>query len=98
VVSDDLFNRRHGLGAGLCLVVPCSATTPKLVDASVVRLLMTNYRALTRDVWIKCALMTSVSHARLERPRRGGHYVSEWVSRTDMALIEAALLAVQKLA
>lgn len=97
VVSDEQYNHRHGGGAGLCIVVPCSATEPRILDATMVLLLMANYRAFTRDVWVKTTLVTSVSHARLERPRIGRDYVSDYVSRIDMALIEVALRSAQKI-
>ena len=92
VVSADLFNVRGSRTiAGLCTVVPLSGT--ETIPANPAHLFIPDgrYRSVTMDVWAKCNLVQSVSHDRLERPRMRGHFVSEWVSKADLALIEDRL-------
>jgi hypothetical protein len=54
-------------GPGALLVVPFSATPPGTPGPWDVFFQARSYRSFTRDVWAKCASLTLVSHARLDR-------------------------------
>lgn len=99
VVSPTEANHRHGIGPGVCLVVPLSATPPRLGGVVDVPIPAGRYRCLSKvDVWAKCGSVTLVSHARLSRPKIGQTYPSDYLSREDMARVEAGLLAALGLA
>lgn len=93
VVSPLALNHRHAAGPGVCLVVPFSATEPRTEDAWDVPFEARAYRGLPRACWAKCAALTLVSHARLDRPLSGRGYRTDFVSDDDMARIGAGLRA-----
>ena len=93
VVSPEAQNGCDRDGFGLCVAVPLSSTPATEGDPTAVFIPAGRYRSITADVWAKCSMLASVSHARLSRPNIRGHYVAEWFSRSDMALVGAALKA-----
>ena len=88
VVSDDRLNHKHGIGPGLCTVVPCSATPPRTPGPWDVPFQARSYRSFTRDVWANCAALYHVSHARLDRVIAGQGYRGDFLAATDMDRIE----------
>ncbi|WP_442916120.1 type II toxin-antitoxin system PemK/MazF family toxin [Lichenihabitans sp. Uapishka_5] len=93
IVSPEGQNARGRDGLGLCVAVPLSATPAAEGDPTAVLIPAGRYRSITVDVWAKCSMLASVSHARLTRPNIRGHYVSEWFAASDMERIDAALRA-----
>lgn len=93
VASPTALNHRHARGPGVCSVVPFSATPPDTPGMHDVLFEPGAYRSLSVPVWAKCAALTLVSHARLDRPLAGRFYVSEYLSPADTARIEAGLRA-----
>lgn len=93
VVSPDSLNHRHGTGAGLCVVVPFSATKPKSTSPHDVFFMARSYRSLTKDVWASCASPIRVSHNRLDRPYGTKGYKTEFLSALDLVRISDGLRA-----
>ncbi|GJE39474.1 MULTISPECIES: type II toxin-antitoxin system PemK/MazF family toxin [Methylobacterium] len=93
VVSPAPLNHRHGTGPGVCLVVPFSATPPRSEDPWDVPFEARAYPSLPKASWAKCASVTLVSHARLDRVIAGRGYRGDFVSGADMTRIEAGLRA-----
>lgn len=77
----------------MCTIVPFSATAPRSDEDHDVLIPAGSYRGLTKSVWAKCASLTVVSHARLDRPLAGRSYVTEALSDADMKRIEAGIRA-----
>ena len=95
VVSPTTRNHRHGIGPGLALVVPFSATAPHTIEPCDVSIPAGAYRSLTMLVWAKCGAVTLVSHDRLDRVRiyRSGKpaFIVERLTGTDLMRVEAGL-------
>src|ERR1700730_3679548 len=92
VVSPRSYNRRHGVGARRCLVVPFSATKPKVFTPAVVHFPLGPYASFTKEAWALCHTLMAVSHERLDQVWRGlGTPLSEVLSKPDMVRIEAGL-------
>src|SRR3954467_2473090 len=78
VVSPRSYNRRHGEGPGRCLVIPFSATEPKVFSPSMVSFAAETYKSLTRQSWAICDSLTAVSHDRLDRVwEKPGRFLDE---------------------
>jgi uncharacterized protein YifN (PemK superfamily) len=91
VISDTAFNHRHGLNAGLCTVVPFSASTqtPGRCD---VFFPAGSYWSLGRDCWAQCKAIATVSHDRLDLLwRNGRRRPSEFLRAGDMERVEKAI-------
>lgn len=85
VISPRSYNRRHGEGPGRCLVVPFSATVPKILTPASVPFPAGSYQSLTRDSWAICDSILAVLHDRLNRVWAGPRqWLDENVSQTDM--------------
>ncbi|MBS9478988.1 type II toxin-antitoxin system PemK/MazF family toxin [Ancylobacter radicis] len=98
VVSDTTLNHRHGRAPGLCTVVPFSGTPPHSPRPCDVFIPVGRYRSLTIDVWAKCAMLTNVSHERLDRIQTvGGYRNTEDLNAEDMLALEDALRSVLRL-
>lgn len=92
VVSPKAYNKRPGMSTpGKCIVVPLSATEPRVVQPSHVPFPENRYPSLTKPTWAICEMVAHVSHARLDRVASGRTFISETISSDDMALIEGAL-------
>src|SRR5687768_6524180 len=90
VVSPRSYNHRHGEGPGRCLVVPFSATQPKIMSPSVVAFPVGQYRSLTKDSWAICDSIMAVSHDRLDRIWIGpGRALDERISVDDFRRVQA---------
>lgn len=97
VVSPKALNHKHGKGPGVCLVVPFSATPPRSEDPWDVPFEARAYGSLPKASWAKCAAVTLVSHARLDRVLAGRGYRGDFLKPEDMARIEAGLRAAMAL-
>jgi uncharacterized protein YifN (PemK superfamily) len=93
VVSNDRLNHKHGVGPGLCTVVPCSATPPATPGLWDVPFAARSYRSFTKDVWASCASLFRISHARLDRVIAGQGYRGDFLSHGDMARVEDGIRA-----
>ena len=93
VVSAKAANHKHGAGPGVCLVVPFSAKPPQTPEAHDVFFASRSYRSFTKDVWARCAAITHVSHARLDRVIAGQGYRTDFLTQEDMARVEAGMRA-----
>lgn len=92
VVSPRSYNRRHGSGPGRCLVVPFTATAPRIMTPAIVSFPLGLYRSFTKGSWAICDAVMAVSHTRLDRIWGGpGAALDEVLSDTDMKRIEDAL-------
>lgn len=99
VISPHSYNHPHGKGPGRILVIPFSMTGSEKPTPSDVFFKVGPYKSLTEDVWAVCSAIMSVSHSRLDRvqvfphpdTRRPPSFVTEVVSRADMARIEEGL-------
>lgn len=92
VISPASYNRRHGSGPGRCMVVPFSASTPKVLRASYVHFPAGQYVSLHQECWACCDSVTTVSHDRLTRIFAGRNSpVDESLSAADLARIARAL-------
>jgi len=91
VVSPKSYNMRHGLGPGRCIVVPFSASPPKLFRPSHIPFAAGAYASLTVPTWAICEAVASLSHARLDRVASGKRFLSEKLSDTDLERIETGL-------
>lgn len=97
VVSPEALNHKHGTGPGVCLVVPFSATPPRSEDPWDVPFATGTYASLRKTSWAKCAAVTLVSHARLDRVIAGRGYRGEFLTPMDMARVEAGIRAAMAL-
>ena len=93
VVSPATLNHKHGAGPGVCLVVPFSATPPKTEDPWDVPFEARSYLSLPKASWAKCAAVTLVSHARLDRVLAGRGYRGDFLSAADLVRVEDGLRA-----
>ena len=92
VVSPKAYNKRPSMQIpGKCVVVPLSATAPRLPQPSHVSIPGNRYASITMPVWAICEMIDHVSHRRLDRVSSGGRFLSESIVETDMHLIERAL-------
>jgi uncharacterized protein YifN (PemK superfamily) len=92
VMSPRSYNERHGAGAGRCIVVPFSATRPRVLRPSDIFFATGPYQALTVDTWASCDSVMAVSHVRLDRVRIGfGRWSEELLSDADLKMLEAGL-------
>ena len=92
VVSPRSYNRRHGEGFGRCVVVPFTATEPKVANPALVSISAGRYQSLPRNSWAVCDAVMAVSHARLRRVWTGpGRALNEFLLPQDLRQIEAAL-------
>jgi uncharacterized protein YifN (PemK superfamily) len=88
IISPRSYNRRHGQGPGRCLVVPFSATPPKIMRPTYVHFPFGLYQSLTKETWACCDSVTSVSHNRLETLWSApGAPLEERLSETDILRI-----------
>ena len=88
VLSPRSYNRRHGDRPGRCLVVPFSATAPRVLRPSYVHFSAGEYQSLTKEVWACCDSITAVSHARLELVFADQTPLNERLSDVDLRRIE----------
>ncbi len=68
-------------------------TPPRSEDPWDVPFAAKAYPSLPKASWAKCASITLVSHARLDRVIAGRGYRGDFVSEADMARVEAGLRA-----
>jgi uncharacterized protein YifN (PemK superfamily) len=95
VVSRREMNHRHAKAAGLCTVVPVSATQPASLGPEDVFLPAGRYWSFSRDSWIKCRVLCTLSHDRLDLLLRfGRRHPSEFLLDDDMAKVETAIRTV----
>lgn len=90
VLSSTQFNTWSAVDHGTCSVVPLSCTPPRAGDRRSILIPQGIYKSLTRDVWAKCGMVSTVSNDRLSRVRIGQRYMGEYVSKADMLPIQAA--------
>lgn len=92
VISPKAYNKRPSMQTpGKCIVIPLSATPPRLPQPSHVSIPASRYTSITLPVWAICEMVDHVSHARLDRVASGKKFLSESVTPVDMALVEDAL-------
>ena len=92
VMSPRSYNERHGTGPGRCIVIPFSATEPKVKRPSDIYFPAGQYKALSKDTWAACDSVMAVSHARLDRVYVGhGAHSSELLSAADLKRLEVGL-------
>jgi uncharacterized protein YifN (PemK superfamily) len=91
-VSPRSYNRRHGEGPGRCLVIPFSASEPRILSPSIVEFPLGTYRSLNKRSWAICEAIMALSHDRLNRLWIGPNKsLDERLSEHDMARLEAAI-------
>ncbi|MCP1591979.1 type II toxin-antitoxin system PemK/MazF family toxin [Methylorubrum extorquens] len=93
VVSPAAQNHKHGTGPGLCIVVPFSATPPRSEAAWDIPFAAKSYPSLPKASWAKCAALTHVSHARLDRVLVGRGYRGDFLSPADLARVQDGIRA-----
>ncbi|WP_409565243.1 type II toxin-antitoxin system PemK/MazF family toxin [Methylobacterium sp. J-078] len=93
VVSPAALNHKHGTGPGVCLVVPFSATPPRTEDPWDVPFAAKASPSLRKASWAKCAAVTLVSHARLDRVITGRGYRGDFLSPADMTRVDEGMRA-----
>lgn len=86
VVSPRSYNK-----ARRCVVVPFSATEPKMILSSHVPFAAGAYASLTVPTWAICDTVSHVSFARLDRVKSGRNYLSEMLNDEDLAKIALGL-------
>ncbi|MBI3503996.1 MAG: type II toxin-antitoxin system PemK/MazF family toxin [Proteobacteria bacterium] len=92
VVSGTTLNHRHGTASGLCTVVPTSSKAPNTVGREDFKIPVGKYWSFTVDSWVRCKLITTVSHSRLDLLLRGGRpATSEFLDDADMQRIVSGL-------
>ena len=92
VVSRYEMNHRHARAPGLCSVVPASATRPNSVGSEDVFIPAGKYWSLPKDSWVKCKMISTISHDRLELLLRyGRRHPTEFLQDDDMANVETAI-------
>lgn len=92
VISQSSLNHKHGRAAGTCTIVPFSATIPQSPTPADVEFYLGSYWSLTKLCWAKCAMMTTISHDRLDLVLQGGARRRNEVMRSaDMARLEDAI-------
>ena len=92
VVSLKAYNKRPSMQTpGKCVVVPLSASAPRMPQPSHVSIPEDRYASITLPVWAICEMVDHVSHTRLDRVSSGRRFLSDSINQDDMALIENAL-------
>lgn len=92
VVSRYEMNHRHARAPGLCSIVPASATRPTSPGREDVFIPAGRYWSLPKDSWIKCRMLSTVSHDRFNLMlRRGRRHPTEFLAVEDMERIEDAM-------
>ena len=92
VVSTTAVNHRHGAFAGHCTVVPTTSQVPQTIGPEDVLLPVGKYWSFTVDSWVRCKMITTVSHDRLDLLLRNGRPSrTEFVDEVDLARILTAL-------
>jgi uncharacterized protein YifN (PemK superfamily) len=91
VISPRSYNRRHGFGAGRCLVVPFSATAPPEITPAHVTFPEDKYACLTEPTWALCDVICSMSHDRLDSVQVGGINQLESIDDQDMERIAVGI-------
>lgn len=93
VISPAVLNHKHGAGPGVCLVVPFSASPPLSPAAWDVPFAGRAYPSLPKASWAKCASITHVSHARLDRVLVGRGYRGDFLSAADLGRVQDGIRA-----
>jgi uncharacterized protein YifN (PemK superfamily) len=92
VLSRYEMNHRHARAAGHCTVVPTSATQPRTVGPEDVFVPVGTYWSFGLDTWVKCKMVCTMSHDRLDLFFRfGKRHPSEFLTDKDMARVEAGV-------
>lgn len=91
VVSLRSYNARHGHGPGRAVLVPFSASPPKVLTPADVPFPVGVYRSLTVPTWAICGAVASLSHARLDRVAAGKAFLSEALEPADLDRVRAGL-------
>lgn len=85
VVSINSNNHRHALAAGTCTIVPFTTVTPQTAGPDDIFVPAGTYWSLPKDSWLRCKLVTTVSHGRLDLVLKGGRrHPSEFLSTRHM--------------
>lgn len=92
VLSPRSYNRPHGGMAGKCVVVPFSATPPRMLMPSHVAVPAGIYRTLSKRVWAIGEMIAHVSHTRLDRVAVGKLFLAESLRHWDIKRIEEGVL------
>ena len=92
VISATRFNHRHGSFAGLCTVVPTSSKTPRTVGPEDVLIPTGKYWSFSVDSWVRCKMVTTVSHDRLDLLLKDGRSTrTEFLDESDIRRVLAAI-------
>jgi uncharacterized protein YifN (PemK superfamily) len=92
VVSPTEMNHRHGKAAGVCMVIPFSTVTPKTIAEDDLFFPAGSYWSLTEDSWLRCRMIGTVSHDRLDLVlRHGRRHPSEFFKNADLERAEIAM-------
>jgi uncharacterized protein YifN (PemK superfamily) len=99
VISITALNHKHGAYAGHCTVVPTSSREPKSIGPEDILIPVGKYWSFTVDSWIRCKLLTTVSHARLALLLKNGRpHSTEFLDDADMKRIKAGIRHVMGIA
>lgn len=92
VVSIKGNNHRHALLPGTCTVIPFSTVRPSSVSLDDIHVLKGAYWSLSEECWLRCKMITTVSHSRLSLVvRNHRRHPSEFVSDAFLEKVEAGL-------
>lgn len=77
---------------GLHTVVPMSTTDPEKMQPYHLKLAKNPMPDTTGPVWVKCDMVVTVRHARLDRIKTGrGHYMTTAISADELKAIRECL-------
>jgi uncharacterized protein YifN (PemK superfamily) len=93
VVSLTPLNHKHARLPGHCTVVPVSSKAPTTLGPEDVFLPVGKYWSFPLDSWVRCKMVDTVSHTRLNLLHRNGarQFRSESMDPADMLRIAIAL-------
>jgi uncharacterized protein YifN (PemK superfamily) len=93
VVSLATLNHKHATLPGHCTVVPVSSQKPITVGPEDVFLPVGKYWSFGLDSWVRCKMVDTVSHTRLNLLYRNGarQFRSEFIDDADMLRIVTGL-------
>lgn len=91
IVSLRSYNARHGHRAGRAVLVPFSATPPKIPTPADIPFAAGVYRSLTVPTWAICSAVASLSHNRLDRVAAAKTFLSETLTDDDLERIRTGL-------
>ena len=92
VISIKSNNHRHALLPGTCTVIPFTTVQPSTIGPDDVHVAQGTYWSLSEECWLRCKMITTVSHSRLNLVvRNHRRHPSEFVSEEFMKRVEQGI-------